>query len=60
MASGRTFSLVSNEPMVDMPSDDVAAKRSQAVVFAAKSTEDKRGSISTQLEDCRAMADSER
>jgi DNA invertase Pin-like site-specific DNA recombinase len=29
----------------------------KAVLFAAKSTEDKRGSIKTQLGDCRAMAE---
>src|SRR4051812_18777182 len=27
-----------------------------AVIYAAKSTEDKHGSIPTQLDDCRAMA----
>jgi site-specific DNA recombinase len=30
-----------------------------AVLYAAKSTEDKRGSIPTQLEDCRAMVERE-
>jgi len=30
-----------------------------AVIYAAKSTEDKRGSIPTQLEDCRALASRE-
>ena len=30
-----------------------------AIIYAAKSTEDKHGSIETQLEDCRAMADRE-
>lgn len=29
----------------------------QAIIYAAKSTEDKRGSISTQLADCRAFAE---
>ena len=28
-----------------------------AVIYAAKSTEDKHGSIGTQLEDCRALAE---
>ncbi len=27
-----------------------------AVIYAAKSTEDKHGSIPTQIEDCRALA----
>jgi site-specific DNA recombinase len=31
----------------------------QAILYAAKSTEDKRGSIPTQLEDCRKMAERE-
>jgi DNA invertase Pin-like site-specific DNA recombinase len=31
----------------------------KAILYAAKSTEDKRGSIPTQLEDCRAMAERE-
>jgi DNA invertase Pin-like site-specific DNA recombinase len=31
----------------------------RAVIYAAKSTEDKHGSIPTQLEDCRTMADRE-
>jgi DNA invertase Pin-like site-specific DNA recombinase len=30
-----------------------------AVIYAAKSTDDKRGSIPTQVEDCRAMAERE-
>lgn len=30
-----------------------------AIIYAAKSTEDKHGSIPTQIEDCRAMAKSE-
>ena len=30
-----------------------------AILYAAKSTEDKRGSISTQLEDCRALVERE-
>ena len=30
-----------------------------AVLYAAKSTEDKRGSIPTQLEDCREIAERE-
>lgn len=33
---------------------------SQAIIYAAKSTEDKRGSIPTQLQDCRAFAGRER
>ena len=40
--------------MASSPSD-----RPQAVIYAAKSTEDSHGSISTQLEDCRALADRE-
>jgi len=32
-------------------------RNQQAVIYAAKSTEDKRGSIPTQLEDCRAFAE---
>ncbi len=31
----------------------------EAILYAAKSTEDKRGSIPTQLEDCRAFAERE-
>lgn len=31
----------------------------ECVIYAAKSTEDKKGSIPTQLEDCRAMAERE-
>ena len=31
----------------------------RAVVYAAKSTEDKRGSIATQLRDCRDLAECE-
>jgi DNA invertase Pin-like site-specific DNA recombinase len=30
-----------------------------AIIYAAKSTDDKRGSIPTQIEDCRAMAERE-
>jgi DNA invertase Pin-like site-specific DNA recombinase len=41
----------------------VTARRSEeegrCVLYAAKSTEDKRGSIPTQLADCRALADGE-
>src|SRR4051794_9763281 len=37
-----------------VPSERNAA--TPAVTYAAKSTEDKRGSIPTQLEDCRALA----
>jgi ABC-type branched-subunit amino acid transport system substrate-binding protein len=33
--------------------------RPQAVIYAAKSTEDRRGSIRTQLEDCRSLAERE-
>ncbi|HEX5923639.1 MAG TPA: recombinase family protein, partial [Baekduia sp.] len=29
------------------------------MIYAAKSTEDRHGSVPTQLADCRAMADSE-
>ena len=31
----------------------------RAVIYAAKSSEDRHGSIPTQLEDCRTMADKE-
>jgi len=33
--------------------------RTPAVIYAAKSTEDKRGSIGTQLTDCRALTERE-
>ena len=36
-----------------------AQSRGEAILYAAKSTEDKRGSIPTQLEDCRAFAERE-
>src|SRR5436190_4096432 len=35
------------------------SERTRAVIYAAKSTEDKHGSIPTQLEDCRALAERE-
>ena len=37
----------------------MAEAKTPAVIYAAKSTEDKRGSIPTQLADCRAMAERE-
>src|SRR5436190_367547 len=36
-----------------------AVPKTPAVLYAAKSTEDKHGSILTQLEDCRALAERE-
>src|SRR4051812_29842313 len=38
------------------PSDGQAAPAVPCIIYAAKSTEDRRGSIATQLEDARAMA----
>lgn|GEM_PF-3125415 len=38
---------------------DTRAGIAQAVIFAAKSTEDRRGSIDTQLADCQAMCERE-
>src|SRR4051794_24894327 len=32
----------------------------KAVIYAAKSTDDKRGSLDTQVDDCRALADREK
>src|SRR4051794_12268571 len=40
-------------------SDAKASETTVAVLYAAKSTEDKRGSIDTQVADCRAMAERE-
>jgi site-specific DNA recombinase len=37
----------------------MAQQETNAVLYAAKSTEDKRGSIPTQLDECRAMAERE-
>lgn len=34
-------------------------RNQEAIIYAAKSTEDKRGSIPTQLDDCRAFAEKE-
>jgi hypothetical protein len=36
-----------------------SAGKVEAVIYAAKSTEDRMGSIETQLEDCRRMAERE-
>jgi hypothetical protein len=38
-------------------SGDAKSGQSEAILYAAKSTEDKRGSIPTQLEDGKAFAD---
>src|SRR5438132_1110624 len=42
-----------------MPTESYECEPIPAVVYAAKSTEDKHGSIPTQLLDCRAFAERE-